>query len=106
MKLVILMYLEEDGPQVEKLLKAHQVVAYSELPVTGHGMGTAGWYGTVAPYESRMLIAFVPADKAEELTAAVGMCTGCSDPSHPIHAWQMDVEKSVTCTPPSTPIRR
>lgn len=96
MKLVILMYLEDDSAQVEKLLAAHDVVAYSELSVEGHGLGTAGWYGKVAPYRSRMLLAFLSAAKADELTAAVSACDKCRDPNHPIHAWQMDVEKSVT----------
>lgn len=93
MKLVILMYLEEDEPGVRELLTQHEVAAYSELPVEGHGLGTAGWYGKVAPYRSRMLLAFLSADKAEELTAAVAACTGCKDAEHPIHAWQIDVEK-------------
>jgi len=99
-KLVVLMYLDDDGPQVEKMLKDHQVAAYSELPVTGHGSGTAGWYGKVAPYRSRMLIAFLPATKADELVTAVGRCTGCSDPvGHPIHAWKLGVEAAVACGP-------
>jgi hypothetical protein len=95
MKLVILMHLEDDAELVSELLAHHQVAAYTQLPVEGHGRGTAGWYGKVAPYRSQMLIAFLPAAKAEELTRAIGECAGCSDASHPIHAWQMDVEKSV-----------
>jgi hypothetical protein len=102
MKLVVLMYLEDDGANVEKLLQAHQVAAYSELPVTGHGLGTAGWYGTVAPYKSRMLIALMTATKAAELVAAVDRCTGCSDPNHPIHAWTLAVEQAVASGPPIT----
>jgi hypothetical protein len=105
-KLVVLMYLEDDGPGVEKLLRAHQVSAYSELPVTGHGLGTAGWYGTVAPYKSRMLIALLSADKAAELVAAVGRCTGCSDPNHPIHAWTLAVEQAVASGHPHTTSER
>jgi len=96
MKLVILMYLEDDTARVEKLLAAHQVAAYTAIPVEGHGLGTAGWYGKVAPYRSRMLMAFLPATKAAELLATVTSCTGCSDPEHPIHAWQVGVEASVT----------
>ena len=102
MKLVILMYLEDDEPGVRALLAEHEVAAYSELPVEGHGTGTAGWYGQVAPYRSRMLMVFLSATKADELTAAVAACTGCKDSSHPIHAWQVDVEKVVTSAPPST----
>lgn len=100
MKLIVLTYLEEDAAHVEKLMAAHEVAAYSELPVTGRGPGTTGWYGTVAPFKSRMLIAFVPAEKADELTAAVATCTGCTDPNRPIRAWQMPVEKAVTSARP------
>ena len=95
MKLIVLMFLDEDAPHVQKLMAAHEVTAYSELPVTGHGMGTAGWYGTVAPFKSRMLLAFVPLGKADELTSAISNCTGCTDPKRPIRAWQMNVEKAV-----------
>ena len=101
MKLVVLMYLEEDAAHVRKLMAAYEVTAYSEVPVTGHGPGAAGWYGTVAPFKSRMIIAFLPASKAEELTAAVANCTGCSDPNRPLRAWQMDVEKAVTSVRPA-----
>ena len=66
MKLIVLMYLEEDAPQVERMLKAHDVVAYSELPVEGHGSGTAGWLGKVAPYRSRMLMTFLSACSRED----------------------------------------
>jgi len=103
MKLVVLMYLQDDQAQVERLLGAHDVAAYSELPIEGHGLGTAGWYGKVAPYRSRMLISFLSAAKAVELMEAVESCTGCSDPSHPIHAWQMDVERSISSGNPPAP---
>jgi len=96
MKAVILMYLEDDSKGVQKLLADHDVSTYSQLPVEGHGVGTAGWYGKVAPFRSRMLLAFVAAAKADEFLSAVRTCTGCVDRGRPIHAWQMDVEKSVT----------
>jgi hypothetical protein len=96
MKAVILMYLEDDSKGIETLLAEHEVAAYSELPVEGHGLGTAGWYGQVAPFRSRMLLAFLSAAKAEELLVAVRDCAGCQDRAHPIHAWMVDVEKSVT----------
>ena len=35
MKLVALMYLEEDDPTVSKLLDAHGVTAYSRVPLEG-----------------------------------------------------------------------
>lgn len=101
MKLVILMFLEDDTPNVESLLADHHLVAYSEVPMEGHGTGTAGWYGRVAPYASRMLLVVLGADKADELLAAVDACTRCKDPNHPIHAWQVDVERVATSGRPS-----
>ena len=95
MKLVILMHLEDDADGVEKLLAEHEVAAYSELPVLGHGSGAKGWYGEVAPYRSRMLVAFLKEEKAAELVAAVEQCTICKHPRHPVHAWVVDVERSV-----------
>lgn len=102
MKLIVLMYLEEDSNNVEKLLATHEVMAYSELPVEGHGLGTTGWSGKVPPFRSRMLLAFLPATKARELLVAVDTCTGCTDPNRPIHAWQMDVENAATSGHPFT----
>ena len=95
MKLVALLYLEEDNPSVAKLLEQHGVMAYSRLPLEGHGAGMKGWLGNVAPYQSHMAFALLPAEKAEELMEAVAKCDGCLDPSHPIHALQVDVEKAV-----------
>ena len=95
MKLVILMHLEDDAEGVEQLLAEHEVAAYSELPVLGHGSGAKGWYGEVAPYRSRMLLAFLKEEKAGELIEAVEHCTICKHPRHPVHAWVVDVERSV-----------
>ena len=95
MKIVALMYLEEDDPTAAKLLSEHGVVAYSRMPLEGHGTGVKGWYGDVAPYRSKMAFALLPADRAEQLMNAVEKCTGCLDPRHPIHAIQMDVERTV-----------
>ena len=98
MKLVALMYLEDDDPTVLKLLDAHGVTAYSRVPLEGHGTGMKGWYGDVAPYQSRMAFLLLAADKAEELMEAVATCNGCLDPRHPIHAMQLHVERTVDST--------
>ena len=95
MKLVILMYLEDDKEGVKQLLSARGVTAYSDLPVEGHGAGTGGWYGKVAPYRSQMSLVFLPREEATELVEAVEQCTGCKDARHPIHAWMVDVERAV-----------
>jgi hypothetical protein len=94
-KLVILMHLEDDTPGVEKLLADHEVAVYTELPVLGHGQGAQGWYGEVSPYRSRMLLAFLAEDMAAQLIDAVEECTTCQHPAHPVHAWVVDVERSV-----------
>ncbi len=94
MKLVFLMYLEEDDARVLQLMNEFGALAYSRMSVEGHGAGQVGWYGDVAPYRSRMLFTIVPADTASQLLAAVRGCAGCEDPRHPIHAFQVDVEEA------------
>lgn len=106
MKLVALLYLEEDNPAVEKLLQEHGVMAYSRLPLEGRGAGMKGWMGDVAPYQSHMTFALLPAEKAEELMEAVAKCDRCLDPRHPIHALQVDVERAVDSGTPTTTVNR
>jgi hypothetical protein len=93
--LVVLMFLEDDSKLVEQLLSDQGVTVYSELPVQGHGGGSAGWYGNVVPFESRMLISFLPYDEAERLMAAVKACTTTRDPKRPIHGWRLPVAATV-----------
>ena len=92
MKLIILLYLKEDEGCVAKLLKERGVMAYSRLPLEGHGSGLAGWYGNTAPYASSMAFAIVPEDQAAALLDAVQGCNGVADPRHPIHIIQLPVE--------------
>lgn len=92
MKLIILLYLEDDDPCVSRFLKENGVVAYSRLPLEGHGAGMAGWYGDTAPYRSRMAFTIVPEDRAQALMDAVKSCETNADPRHPIHAIQLAVE--------------
>ena len=67
MKLVILLYLEEDDAVVAELLERHDVAVYSRLPLEGHGTGMPGWYGEVAPYSSSMVFTILDAASANEL---------------------------------------
>lgn len=93
MKLIMLLYLEDDEACVARMLKDNGVVAYSRLPLEGHGAGLAGWYGSTAPFASRMVFTFVPGERAGALMEAVRECGGeLSDPRHPIHAVQLAVE--------------
>ena len=95
-KMILLMYLEEDEPAVDRLLEEHRVTAFSRVNLEGHGGGRpVGWYGEVAPYRSRMVFTLVPEERAEELLEAVGRCSGCLDPRHPIHAVMLGVERAV-----------
>lgn len=98
MKLTILMYLEEDDSCVERLLKDSKIEAYSRLPVEGRGPGAeTGWYGEIAPYQSRLIMAVVHDDAAEALMRAVAECTEVQDPRHPIRAVSLDVERFTCC---------
>lgn len=94
MKLVVVMYLEEDAPAVRRLLTRQGVEVFSEVEVRGHGSGAPGLYGDVAPYRSGMLMTFLPPREAEALMEAIGECEGCEAVDHPVRAWQMDVERS------------
>lgn len=95
MKLIVLLYLEDDDPVVARLLADHGVLAWSRLALEGHGAGLAGWYGSVAPYRSRMAFTVVPADRADDLLEAVAEMDGLADRRHPVHALQLEVERSV-----------
>lgn len=95
MKLVFLMYLDDDDAGVVKLLADLDVNTYSRLPLEGHGVGVGGWYGDVPAYRSRMIFTLLPEIRAQRLMDAVSGCTGCEDPGHPVHAIQVDVEKVV-----------
>lgn len=93
MKMILLLHLEEDEDLVSRLLREHGVMAWSRLPLEGHGGGVAGWYGEAAPYRSRMAFTVVPADRADALMGAVGGLQGLADAAHPVHALQMPVER-------------
>jgi len=93
MKMILLLHLEDDEALVSRLLETHGVVAWSRLPIEGHGSGVPGWYGETAPYRSRMAFTVVPDDRAAALMQAVKALTGLADPKHPVHALQMQVER-------------
>jgi hypothetical protein len=96
MKIVILMFLEGDGPTVERLLSDAGVAAYSNVAVEGHGGGQAGgWYGNTIPFRSRTVFAMVDELKAKELLEAVEKTADTEDPRHPIHAVQVCVDQAV-----------
>jgi hypothetical protein len=96
MKMILLMYLEDDEPAVDRILERHDVTAFSRVNLEGHGSGQpVGWYGEVAPYRSRMVFTLVPEERAAALLDAVGRCTDCLHPKHPIHAVMLHVEKAV-----------
>ena len=98
MKLVFLMYLEEDQKCVDRLLKERQISAFSRIPVEGHGPGSAaGWSGEIQPYDSQIIMTVVEDAQAEALVRAVGNCTGVEDPRHPIRAVLMNVEQFTCC---------
>jgi len=96
-KLIVLLYLEDDEACVNGLLGKHDVAVFSRTSVEGIGPGAPGWYGTAAPYRSRMVIALVEPGLADEILEAVARGTGLKDSRHPIHALQLDVERQAVC---------
>jgi hypothetical protein len=97
MRLVLLMYLEEDEKCVDRLLEEQGVEAFSRLPVEGHGPGEKGWRGEVPAFRSRMVMAVVPEVTASRLLEAVEECRGMVDPAHPVRAVQVAVERTAAC---------
>jgi hypothetical protein len=92
MKLVLLLYLEEDGPVVTKLLSDQGISAYSRLPIEGHGQGKAGgWFGDIATHNSKMILSILPDDQADALAAGLKEVK-VQDPSHPIHLAKLNLE--------------
>lgn len=97
MKLVILMYLEEDERCVQSLLRERDVSVFSRLSIEGVGPGTPAWYGEPAPYESRMTFTIVEEEQAADLLAAVRGARGCLDAAHPVRAIQLAIEETAAC---------
>jgi len=98
MKLVMLMYLQEDQKCVNRLLGETGIQAFSRLSVEGHGPGSAvGWSGEIQPYQSQLVFAVLPDEHASNLMRAVAGCEGVQDPRHPIRATLLDVEQFTCC---------
>lgn len=101
MKLVMLMYLEEDEACVNRVVTELGVPMVTHLCVEGteaRSRGQSrGWYGATAPYQSRMTLAVVNDEMSERLLDAVRGCEGIQDPRHPIRAVQLAVEGTAAC---------
>lgn len=97
MKIVLLMYLEEDAPRVARLIRDQGVLAFSRLDAEGWTESLPSpWSGAVSPYRSQFLVTLVPDDRADRLMEAVTGCGGCEDDRHPIHAVELDVARVAT----------
>lgn len=100
MKMLLLMHLEEDRSCVRRLLAEHEVPVFTEMDAEGHRPGQGpGWYGESAPYASSMVVAVVPDGTADDLVAAVENCRGLEDASHPVHFYQLGVERTAATAP-------
>jgi hypothetical protein len=102
-KLITILYLEEDEPVVDRLLRDTGVGAFSRLDMEGHGLGLPGWDGSVPSFRSKLIFSMVDADRAREVLEAVSAAKGVQDPSHPIHAFQVDVEAVARSGLPQVP---
>ena len=91
-KLITILYLEDDEPVVDELLRRVGVGAFSRLPMEGRGSGIPGWDGTIPSFRSKLIFAMVDAARAKEVLDAVVAAKGVQDTTHPLHAFQVDVE--------------
>jgi hypothetical protein len=100
LKMIVLLYLEDDDEAVTRLLAAHGIAAFSRVELEGHGGGgRAGWYGRIAPHRSRMIFALVPNVRAAALLDAVRGAEGLQHCAHPVHGVQVGVEAAATSAP-------
>lgn len=97
MKMVMLMYLEEDRPCVERIVSEAGVTVFSRLAVEGRGPGAAGWLGEVPSYASELVVAVVADGEAAALLRAVEDQGTCEDARHPVRAIQVPVEETAVC---------
>jgi hypothetical protein len=102
-KLVAVLYLEDDEKVVEELLEEAGIGTFSRFDMEGHGAGVPGWYGHVPTYRSRLLFTWVAPEQAQALLSAVAGARGVQDTSHPIHALQIDVESMAHSGMPPVP---
>ncbi len=97
MKLILLMYLEEDQGSVEDLLAGQEIRLFSRFSMEGHSPGTQGWYGETAPHQAGLIMVVLADEAASDLLAAVEGCRNIEDSRHPIRAVQVDVERVTEC---------
>lgn len=103
LKLIGVMGLNEDTEKIRKLFKKHGVHIFSETEITGHTMCELEKYGwwpaTDIPAYSILHFAILPKERAGEILDAIAALTDENvekdDCSHPIRAFQVDVERMV-----------
>lgn len=99
MKMVVLLYLEDDEGCVDRLLRAHRLPAFSRFALEGVDPGeVGGWYGSATSHRSQMAFAIVDETVAKELLAAVETCRDIEHAGHPIRAFQLNVERATECS--------
>lgn len=101
MKLVMLLYLEEDEGCVTDFAREVDVPVMTRVSVEGTEVAAAtpGWYrGLPVTHASRMAIAILPGREAGQLMAAVAGGGGAlAARRHPVHAFQLPIEAAATC---------
>lgn len=101
MKLIVVMSIEQHADELRRLFREHQVPVFSETEVEGfrlHRDQNEGenWFShRHVGVSSHVVFAFVEADKAGELMDAIAKRTREMDPTNPMRAFQLEVEKAV-----------
>lgn len=98
MRIVMLMYLEEDAGRVADLLRSREIVAFTRLEAEGWTASLPSpWSGATTPFRSELLLTLVPEDRAAELMQAVADCA-CANVRHPVHGVELAVARTETST--------
>lgn len=102
MKFVIIQSVKAYRDELEQILKAIHINAYSEMEVEGFMKNTDGtsdcsnWFAaTKNPYDYMVSFSFLEADKADELLNRIDAFNQGIEEMSPINAYIVGVEKSV-----------
>ena len=102
MKLVAVMSLDAYRDDLHRIYRDHDIRIFSEIDIQGYhyqqtpAATEIGWFGHAShPAYSTLTWAFLPDEQAGPLLDAIDAFNTRNDPSHPVHAFQMPVDRAV-----------
>ena len=103
MKLIVILCIEENTPDVRKIFREQKVAVYSKVESKGYKNqefipDTSNWFsqGRIGTF-SEVFFSFVPAEQSENLLDAVQHFNDehPNAKNYPLHAFELDVTRTV-----------